>query len=79
MDTKTIREELARQDAQLEAALKSLDKMGSAGIAIPDEALRALRDPHRHTHDNQPPRHQGLKEHDHDPDHESLLLTTRPP
>jgi hypothetical protein len=42
MDTKTFEEELARQNAQLESAMKSLAEMGEAGIAIPEEALRAL-------------------------------------
>ncbi len=42
MNTKPIREELARQDAQLAAAMKSLEEMGHAGFPIPEEALRAL-------------------------------------
>ena len=42
MDTKQFKEELARQDAELASAMKSLEQMGNAGIAISEEALRAL-------------------------------------
>ena len=42
MNTKTIREELSRQDAQLASAMNSLEQLGNVGIAVPDEVLRAL-------------------------------------
>jgi hypothetical protein len=42
MDTKKFEEELARQNAELAAAFKSLEQSGRAGISIPEEALRAL-------------------------------------
>ena len=42
MDTTTIRAELARQDAELAAAMKSIEQLGNVGIAVPDEVLKAL-------------------------------------
>lgn len=42
MDTNQIREELARQDAELATAMNTLKQLGAVGIAVPEEALRAI-------------------------------------
>ena len=42
MDARSFREELERQNAQFEAAMKTLESLGNVGISIPDETLRAI-------------------------------------
>jgi hypothetical protein len=42
MDARSFREELERQNAQFEAAMKTLESLGNVGIDIPDETLRAI-------------------------------------
>ena len=42
MDIQKLKEELARQDAELAKAMKALEEMQRARIAVPEEALRAL-------------------------------------
>ena len=42
MDARSFREELERQNAQFEAALKTLESLGNVGIAIPEETLRSI-------------------------------------
>lgn len=42
MDNRNFREELDRQNAQFEAAMKALEDLGNVGLSIPDETLRAI-------------------------------------
>jgi hypothetical protein len=42
MNTKQLEEARERQNAQLDAAMKSLEAMGDVGISIPEEVLRAI-------------------------------------
>lgn len=42
MDARNFREELDRQNAQFEAAMKALEQLGNVGISIPEETLRAI-------------------------------------
>ncbi len=42
MDARNFREELERQNAQFESAMKSLESLGEIGIAIPEETLRSI-------------------------------------
>ena len=42
MDARSFREELERQNAQFEAAMKALESLGNVGIAIPEETLRSI-------------------------------------
>jgi hypothetical protein len=44
MDARSFREELERQNAQFEEAMKTLESLGNVGISIPDETLRAIDD-----------------------------------
>ncbi len=42
MDARSFREELERQNAQFEAAMKTLESLGNVGISIPEEVLRSI-------------------------------------
>ena len=42
MHTNQIREELARQDAELASAMNTLKQLGAQNIAVPEETLQAL-------------------------------------
>ena len=42
MDARNFREELERQNAQFEAAMKTLESLGNVGISIPEETLRSI-------------------------------------
>jgi hypothetical protein len=42
MDARNFQEELERQNAQFEAAMKALEQLGNVGIAIPEEILRSI-------------------------------------
>lgn len=42
MDARSFREELERQNAHFEAAMKTLESLGNIGISIPEETLRSI-------------------------------------
>ena len=42
MDARKFEEELERQNAQLEAAMKALSEMGDVQFAFPEEVLRSI-------------------------------------
>jgi len=42
MDARNFQEELDRQNAQFESAMKSLESLGEVGISIPEEVLRSI-------------------------------------
>ncbi len=42
MDARNFREELERQNAQFDRAMKTLESLGNVGISIPEETLRSV-------------------------------------
>jgi hypothetical protein len=42
MDARNFREELERQNAQFDRAMKTLESLGNVGISIPEETLRSI-------------------------------------